>query len=88
MEPAPPAVEAWSLNHWTSREVPRGSLLVTMQIESWFGLDLRVGRREESRLTQVVDLGGRLGGGTVLSSVTIIPVYGVLGCGPQNHHLV
>ena len=22
IEPAPPAVKAWSLNHWTSREVP------------------------------------------------------------------
>ena len=22
IEPVPPAVEAWSLNHWTSREVP------------------------------------------------------------------
>ena len=22
MEPLPPAVEAWSLNHWTAREVP------------------------------------------------------------------
>ena len=22
IEPAPPAVEAWSLNHWTAREVP------------------------------------------------------------------
>ena len=23
IEPVPPAVEAWSLNHWTAREVPR-----------------------------------------------------------------
>ena len=23
IEPAPPALEAWSLNHWTAREVPR-----------------------------------------------------------------
>ena len=22
IEPTPPAVEAWSLNHWTTREVP------------------------------------------------------------------
>ena len=22
IEPMPPAVEAWSLNHWTTREVP------------------------------------------------------------------
>ena len=22
IEPAPPALEAWSLNHWTAREVP------------------------------------------------------------------
>ena len=25
IEPGPPAVEAWSLNCWTTREVPRGS---------------------------------------------------------------
>ena len=23
IEPAPPAVEVWSLNHWTAREVPQ-----------------------------------------------------------------
>ena len=23
IEPVPPAVEVWSLNHWTAREVPR-----------------------------------------------------------------
>ena len=23
VQPAPPAVEAWSLNHWTTREVPK-----------------------------------------------------------------
>ena len=23
IEPMPPAVEAWSLNHWTAREVPK-----------------------------------------------------------------
>ena len=22
IEPAPPALEVWSLNHWTAREVP------------------------------------------------------------------
>ena len=27
MELAPPAVKAWSLNHWASREVPQGILL-------------------------------------------------------------
>ena len=26
IEPAPPEVEAWSLNHWTAREVPTGFL--------------------------------------------------------------
>ena len=26
-EPMPPAVEAWSLNHWTAREVPHEYLL-------------------------------------------------------------
>ena len=33
----PPAVEAWSLNHWTTREVPRVSLYQT------FGLTLSAG---------------------------------------------
>ena len=28
IEPTPPAVEAWSLNHWTAREVLGGSFLV------------------------------------------------------------
>ena len=27
IEPAPPVLEAWSLNHWTSREVPAPLLL-------------------------------------------------------------
>ena len=27
MEPVPPAVEAQSLNHWTTREVPRAGIL-------------------------------------------------------------
>ena len=27
MEPTPPAVEAWSLNHWTPREVPNCTFL-------------------------------------------------------------
>ena len=31
IEPAPPAVEAQSLNHWTAREVPDGSFLVLYQ---------------------------------------------------------
>ena len=28
VEPLPPAVEAWSPNHWTTREAPRTSLLL------------------------------------------------------------
>ena len=27
MEPVPPAMEVWSLNHWTTGEVPRGAFL-------------------------------------------------------------
>ena len=27
IEPMPPAVEAWSLNHWTNREAPRGMII-------------------------------------------------------------
>ena len=37
MQMMPPAVEAWSLNHWTTREVPRVSLYQT------FGLTLSAG---------------------------------------------
>ena len=28
IEPTPPALEAWSLNHWTPREVPEYNLLL------------------------------------------------------------
>ena len=35
--PCPTAVEAWSLNHWTTREVPRGVSFSHLQIE--FGLN-------------------------------------------------
>ena len=27
IEPMPPALEAWSLNHWSSREVPKDTYL-------------------------------------------------------------
>ena len=30
MEPTPPAVEAWSLNHWTAREVPHNPVRMPM----------------------------------------------------------
>ena len=34
MEPAPPALEAWSLNHWTAREVsPVQILKVTLHLK-------------------------------------------------------
>lgn len=48
-----------------------------MQTESWFSLDLRLGRWEELKLTQVVDLGDRLGDGVILSS-RIVAVYAIL----------
>ena len=28
IEPVPPALQAWSLNHWTAREVPQHSVLI------------------------------------------------------------
>ena len=31
IEPAPPTMEAWSLNHWTTREVPQTSLVSLSQ---------------------------------------------------------
>ena len=31
IEPAPPAVEVWSLNHWATREVPEDDFLVTLK---------------------------------------------------------
>ena len=33
MEPMPPAVEAWSLNHWTTREVPVGHFLIDKNLK-------------------------------------------------------
>ena len=32
IEPVPPAMEAWSLNHWTAREVP---LYLVLDSEGW-----------------------------------------------------
>ena len=29
LEPGPPALEGWSLNHWTTREVPGFSCFLT-----------------------------------------------------------
>ena len=34
MEPVPPAVEAWSLNHWTAREVPNSQFFLPYLIQS------------------------------------------------------
>ena len=31
LEPGPPALEAWSHNHWTIREVPRGVFLISLK---------------------------------------------------------
>ena len=30
MEPMPPAVETWSVNHWTAREVPHSLIMMTL----------------------------------------------------------
>ena len=37
LEPTPPAVEAWSLNHWTTREVPQDLFLIPgiLEIYQW-----------------------------------------------------
>ena len=32
IEPGPPAVEAWSLNHWTAREVPYTGISYRLQV--------------------------------------------------------
>ena len=34
IEPVPPAVEAWSLNHWTTREVPKTWYIYSMEYYS------------------------------------------------------
>ena len=31
IEPMPPAVEAWSLNHWITREVPHNEIVILFQ---------------------------------------------------------
>ena len=35
IEPVPPAVEAQSLNHWTTREIPRSIFLSISHLQSW-----------------------------------------------------
>lgn len=52
------------LNSFVSTPL-EGLSVTSQQAEPWFGLDWRVGRREESDWSQAVDLGDRLGGGVV-----------------------
>ena len=33
IEPRPPASRAWSLSHWTTREVPQSSIFVKVNVE-------------------------------------------------------
>lgn len=54
-----------------------------MKVESWFWLDFRLGRREELKLTQIVDLGERLGGNANLIRVITVTICGVLCYGPR-----
>ena len=35
IEPAPPALEAWSLKHWTAREVPRDLIQSCLCRHQW-----------------------------------------------------
>ena len=37
IEPVPPALEAWSLSHWTSREIPHFKLLSLFLWNTWAG---------------------------------------------------
>ena len=34
IDPAPPALQAWSLNHWITREVPRAEFLRAHDVAS------------------------------------------------------
>ena len=38
IEPVPPAVEAWSLNHWTAREVPEFLMFQSLISETSFSI--------------------------------------------------
>ena len=39
-EPGPPAVEAWSLNHWTTRGVPKSFIILGLTFKSLIYFDL------------------------------------------------
>ena len=38
MDPAAPAVEAWSPNHWTAREVPKSNQIWGQDLRLWSGI--------------------------------------------------
>ena len=40
IEPAPPAVEAWSLNQWTAREVPLYTIVVRLLLDCFSAITL------------------------------------------------
>ena len=40
MEPTPPAVEAWSLNHWTAREVPHNPIMMPIINTKGMGVEI------------------------------------------------
>ena len=39
IEPMPPALEAWSLNHWTTREVPEMKIYVKKKTCTWMYIE-------------------------------------------------
>ena len=39
IEPVPPALEVWSLNHWTAREVPEVTLYPPSPLSIWCSLE-------------------------------------------------
>ena len=50
IEPVPPAVKAWSLNHWTTREVPNSELL--LKKKNWELSELRWQPIQLSQITE------------------------------------
>ena len=64
IEPMPPAVEAWSLNHWITREVPHNEIFILFQYnflkKIWAFVILFLFKRLENNVKQHIQLSSNL----------------------------